>query len=397
MLILVGAVSFAAPTRTALSGTVLDASNGDPLCGVVVKLGSDYLWAVTDIDGKFTISGVQAGDYSVTFSCLGYVDSETKVDLRKDLTDLTVKMNANSLALDEVVVTAQRAKDGLSTSHTLGRDALNHLQMSSMADMSALLPGGKTINPDLTTSNTLALRSGGSTAGNAAFGTALEVDGVRMGNNANLSQMSGVDTRSVAVENIESVEVITGVPSAEYGDLNSGMVKIHTKKGRTPYSVVFSVNPRTYQVSASKGFDLQKDRGVLNASLEWARATKKLTSPYESYSRRGLSLSYSNTFANHLRFEAGASGNIGGMNSKDDPDAFSGEYQKVRDNTFRANAALTWMLNKSWITNLSFDASVNFQDNLSRTHKFNTYGSVQPSVHSELAGYYLADRLPLTY
>lgn len=397
MLILVGAVSFAAPTRTALSGTVLDASNGDPLCGVVVKLGSDYLWAVTDIDGKFTISGVQAGDYSVTFSCLGYVDSETKVDLRKDLTDLTVKMNANSLALDEVVVTAQRAKDGLSTSHTLGRDALNHLQMSSMADMSALLPGGKTINPDLTTSNTLALRSGGSTAGNAAFGTALEVDGVRMGNNANLSQMSGVDTRSVAVENIESVEVITGVPSAEYGDLNSGMVKIHTKKGRTPYSVVFSANPRTYQVSASKGFDLQKDRGVLNASLEWARATKKLTSPYESYSRRGLSLSYSNTFANHLRFEAGASGNIGGMNSKDDPDAFSGEYQKVRDNTFRANATLTWMLNKSWITNLSFDASVNFQDNLSRTHKFNTYGSVQPSVHSELAGYYLADRLPLTY
>ena len=70
--------------------------------------------------------------------------------------------------------------------------------------------------------------------------------------------MSGASTRSVAVENIESIEVITGVPSAEYGDLNSGIVKIHTRKGRTPVNVTFSVNPRTYSVSASKGIACRK-------------------------------------------------------------------------------------------------------------------------------------------
>ena len=235
-------------------------------------------------------------------------------------------------------------------------------------DISALLPGGKTVNPDLTSENAFSLRDGGAANGNAAFGTAVEVDGVRLGNNASFGSMGGADTRNVAVENIESIEVITGVPSAEYGDLNSGMVKINTRKGRTPTNITFSVNPRTYQASVSKGVDLQNDNGVLNLSAEWARAVKKLVSPYMSYDRTGVTLSYSNTFARSLRFEAGLAGNLGGMDSKDDPDAFTGQYEKERDDAFRANTSLTWMLNRSWVTNLKFDASVNFVNNIYRFH-----------------------------
>jgi len=386
-----------ANNRHELAGRVTDIASGEPLCGVVIKLGEDYLWAVTNIDGEFTIENVDGGAYVVKLSYLGYVDAEYGIDVKQDMLELEFQMQESSLALDEVTVTAQRPKDGLSTSHTLGRDALNHLQMSNMADMAALLPGGKTVNPDLTTSNSISLRDGGSTAGNAAFGTAVEVDGVRMGNNAGFGGMTGVDTRSISVDNIESVEVVTGVPSAEYGDLNSGMVKINTKKGRTPYNVTFSVNPRTYQVSASKGFDLQKDRGVINASAEWARATKKLTSPYESYTRRGVTLNYSNTFAKVLRFEAGGSFNIGGMNSEDDPDATAGNWQKVRDNVYKANTALTWMINKPGITNLKLDASIVYQDNLSHTREFNSAASNLPAIHSTTEGYALADRLDKMY
>ena len=209
--------------------------------------------------------------------------------------------------------------------------------------------------------------------------------------------MGGVDTRSVAVDNIESIEVITGVPSAEYGDLNSGMVKINTRKGRTPVNVTFAVNPRTYQTSVSKGIDLRDNNGVLNVSAEWARAVKKLISPYESYTRSGITFGYSNTFAKVLRFEAGLTGNIGGMDSKDDPDAFTGQYEKSRDNVFRGNTSLTWMLNKPWVTNLRLDASANFNDNLYHFHKYESHASNQPAVHAEKEGYYLADRLPLTY
>ena len=401
--LLINSSAFAEPLRIGtehgvmISGTVYEYGSELPIIGAVVKIGGDYLWTTTDIDGNFSFDNVQRGEWQLEVSCLGYMTAVMNLDVRMDVVGLEFPLHESSLALDEVVVTAQRAKDGLGTTHSLNRDALNHLQLSNMTDVAALLPGGKTVNPDLTEENRFSLREGGAATGNAAFGTAVEVDGVRLGNNASFGSMGGVDTRSVAVENIESIEVITGVPSAEYGDLNSGMVKINTRKGRTPVNVTFSVNPRTYQTSVSKGIDLQEDNGVLNLSAEWARSVKKLVSPYHSYSRTGLSLVYSNTFARSLRFEAGVTGNIGGMDSKDDPDAFTGEYEKERDNVLRANTSLTWMLNRSWITNLQFDASVNYNDNLYRYHKYESYASNQPAVHSELEGYYLADRLPMTY
>jgi len=389
--------ALAASAGFVVSGEVVDSSSGETVPGVMVNIDGNYLWAVTDAKGLFSIENVPAGKYSITASSLGYVDEVIEVNIRSDLSGLLFKMKESSLALKGVTVTAQKPSDGVGTTHTLGRDALNHLQMSNMADMSSLLPGGKTVNPDLTQSNAFTLRDGGSTAANSAFGTALEVDGVRMGNNAGFAALSGVDTRSISVDNVESVEVVTGVPSAEYGDLNSGMVKVHTRKGRTPLNISFSVNPRTYQTSVSKGFDLKDNRGVINASGEWARATKKLVSPYESYTRRGVTFGYSNTFRNVLRFESGLSGNIGGMNSEDDPDAFSGEYSTVRDNTLRGNTSLTWLINSPWATNVKFDASAYYNDNKSHEHSFNTFGSNQPAVHSESEGYYLADRLPLTY
>ena len=381
----------------AVSGRIIDAGSGDPVIGAVVRIGTDYLWASTDIEGEFTFDNVEPGKHELEASCLGYVSVLMEIDVNKDIENLEIKLHESSLALDEVIVTAQKAKDGLGTTHSLGRDALNHLQMSNMTDVAALLPGGKTVNPDLTSENSFSIREGGSSSGNAAFGTAVEVDGVRLGNNASFGEMGGVDTRSVAVENIESIEVITGVPSAEYGDLGSGMVRINTRKGRTPTNITFSVNPRTYQASVSKGIDLQENNGVLNLSAEWARAIKKLISPYESYTRTAITLGYSNTFAKGLRFEAGFTGNIGGMNTKDDPDAFTGEFQKERDNAFRGNTSLTWQLNKPGITNLKFDASVNFNDNLYHYHKYESYASNQPAVHAEQEGYFIADRLPLTF
>lgn len=400
ILLLVSADVMTAQQNRALfsiSGKVVDAKTGEPVIGAAVNVEDTGIWAISDENGKFFLPDIRLGDYAVQFSCLGFVDKRLSFVVKKDIPNLTIKLDQNTLALNSVVVTAERDKEGMNTSLKFGANALNHLQMSNVTDISALLPGGKTVNPDLTTDNAVSLRSGGLAAGNAAFGTALEVDGVRVGNNASFGSMSGTGTRNISTENVQSIEVITGVPSAEYGDLNSGMVRINTRKGLTPWNITFAVNPRTYQASASKGIDLMKNRGVLNVSAEWTRATQKLSSPYTSYTRRGFSASYSNTFKNVLKFEAGATGNIGGMNTKNDPDAYKGTWSKVRDNVLRANTSLTWLLRKSWITNLKLDASVNYNDNRSQDHAYGSSASMLPAVHSELAGYYLADRLPVSY
>lgn len=400
ILLLVSADVMTAQQNRALfsiSGKVVDAKTGEPVIGAAVNVEDTGIWAISDENGKFFLPDIRPGDYAVQFSCLGFVDKRLSFVVKKDIPNLTIKLDQNTLALNSVVVTAERDKEGMNTSLKFGANALNHLQMSNVTDISALLPGGKTVNPDLTTDNAVSLRSGGLAAGNAAFGTALEVDGVRVGNNASFGSMSGTGTRNISTENVQSIEVITGVPSAEYGDLNSGMVRINTRKGLTPWNITFAVNPRTYQASASKGIDLMKNRGVLNVSAEWTRATQKLSSPYTSYTRRGFSASYSNTFKNVLKFEVGATGNIGGMNTKNDPDAYKGTWRKVRDNVLRANTSLTWLLRKSWITNLKLDASVNYNDNRSQDHAYGSSASMLPAVHSELAGYYLADRLPVSY
>lgn len=400
ILLLVSADVMTAQQNRALfsiSGKVVDAKTGEPVIGAAVNVEDTGIWAISDENGKFFLPDIRPGDYAVQFSCLGFVDKRLSFVVKKDIPNLTIKLDQNTLALNSVVVTAERDKEGMNTSLKFGANALNHLQMSNVTDISALLPGGKTVNPDLTTDNAVSLRSGGLAAGNAAFGTALEVDGVRVGNNASFGSMSGTGTRNISTENVQSIEVITGVPSAEYGDLNSGMVRINTRKGLTPWNITFAVNPRTYQASASKGIDLMKNRGVLNVSAEWTRATQKLSSPYTSYTRRGFSASYSNTFKNVLKLEVGATGNIGGMNTKNDPDAYKGTWSKVRDNVLRANTSLTWLLRKSWITNLKLDASVNYNDNRSQDHAYGSSASMLPAVHSELAGYYLADRLPVSY
>ncbi|MBO8483488.1 MAG: TonB-dependent receptor [Bacteroidetes bacterium] len=379
-----------------IEGQVTDSKTGEAIYGAAVNIKDSGIWTMTDDKGIFSFSNLH-GSGTITVSCLGYVDISVPFTQESASSIIEISMDLNTLALDEVTVTAQRKKDGLNTSLSFGTTALEHLQMSNITDVSALLPGGKTVNPDLTVNNTLSLRDGGSSAGNAAFGTALEVDGVRLGNNASFGELSGSGTRSISTENIESIEVITGVPSAEYGDLNSGMVRIHTKKGRTPLSVTMAVNPRTWQASVSKGIDLQKERGFLNISGEWVQATQKLASPYTSYTRRGFSVAYSNTFMKVLKFEAGFTGNIGGMNSKNDPDAYTGAYERIRDNVFRGNVSMTWLLDKKWITNLKFDASVNLNDNLSHEHTFNSSASEQPSVHALEQGYFLAGSLPLSY
>ena len=385
--------------RYDVSGVVLAKGTDKPVGQAVVELPRCGLWAVADDEGHFSVKNVPAGEVEFVVSCLGYVTTPAVVPVLENRDDLHLYAAEDNLKLEDVVVTAKEAPNSMSTSREIGSHAIDHLQMVNAADISSLLPGGKTVNPDLLSDKQpyFMLRSSGSDAGNAAFGTAVEVDGVRLSTNAAMGVPSGASTRNVASSNIDAVEVVTGVPSAEYGDISSGIVKISTRKGKTPYTVILSTNPRTKQVSASKGFDLGKDRGVVNSSVEYTRAMKNPTSPYETYSRTGISLNYQKTFRKVLRFNFGVTGNIGGMNTENDPDAFVGTYTKEHDNALRANTSLKWLLNKSWITNIDFSASVNYEDNLLKDHVYKSGTSSEPAAHSMTEGYYVVRMLPKTY
>ena len=121
---------------------------------------------------------------------------------------------AKRLGVGGIYVKDESKRFGLNAFKALGASYAVHELLSAQYGQNVENAGGA------------AGMNAGSAAGNAAFGTALEVDGVRLSNNGSFGELAGIGTRSISVENIESVEVITGVPSAEYGDLNSGMVRI---------------------------------------------------------------------------------------------------------------------------------------------------------------------------
>lgn len=389
--------------RCEFSGYIVSQKHSMPVEFATVYLPESKLWAVSDREGKFTIRQVPVGKVKVQVSIIGYKERELEVDLPSEGKDLEIALQENNLMLEEVVVTAQTKRSGQTTTYTIDRTTLDHAQIKNIGAIGTLLPGGKTVHDgNLAVSDPrIALRAGGGEMGNASFGTAVAVDGIRLENNASMGETKGPGLRNIGVSNIESVEIITGIPSVEYGDLSNGIVKINTKKGRTPFHVEFSAEPKTKLMALSKGFSLGDKGGTLNVGFERAKSTSNLASPYTAYDRNTASLLYANTFNRNgghpLSFTAGLSGNFGGYNSKADPDAFTDTYNKTRDYALRGNIGLDWLLNKPWISSLSFRASVSYADRLSEVSTNKSSSSTQPLIHATQEGYFIAteyDRNP---
>ena len=214
------------------SGTVIDKKTSAPLEFATVILDGGQ-WAIADAKGNFTIKNIQAGKNNVTTSCLGYVTKKEAIDLSKSLTDFRISLDEDNLALESAVITAKESS-GATTARTIDKTALDHVQVMNVADIGTLLPGGVTANSTLTSSMVFNLRGASSEVGNNAFATAVEVDGVRISNNSSFASTNGASVNNIASSNVESVEVITGVPSVEYGDMSAGIVKINTPKRDAP-------------------------------------------------------------------------------------------------------------------------------------------------------------------
>lgn len=375
-----------------LSGVVVDAESGRPVEFASILLSECGLWAVSNEQGVFQIKNVPAGRSVLTVQCLGYQKRTLPFVLKKDVTNMTLKLQEQNLKLSEVTVTARRKQDEATTSYAIDRQTLDQQQMLNIGDIATLLPGGKTVNPTLMNDNRIALRSGSQEKGNASFGTAVEVDGMRFDNNAMSGETLGASTRTLSTSDVESVEIVTGIPSVEYGDLSNGVVKVQTRRGKSPFVIEGRMNQHTRQVAINKGFDLGRRWGVLNASVEHARSFSDAASPHTAYQRNIFSLRYMNTFLKEstpMTLTLGLTGNLGGYNSEADPDNELDDYTKVRDNALRGNLDVQWLLNKPWITNVSFSGSFSYNDRRQENYVHQNSASTQPYLHSTEEGYFI--------
>ncbi len=376
-----------------VAGRITDDDTHKPIAFATILMKENGYWAITGDDGSFSMKNIPVGKATLTIQCLGYATRQLTLDIVKDIPRLRITLKQETLKLDEVTITAQRKNNESTTSYTIDRTALDNQQIISVSDLSTLLPGGKTVNSTLMNDTRMALRSGIQEGGNASFGTAIEVDGIRLDNNAAVGETAGASTRSISSSNIESVEIVTGIPSVEYGDLSNGVVKVNTRKGKSPFIVEGKMNQHTKQIALNKGFDLGHNKGVLNASIEHAKSFSNIASPHTAYQRNILSLHYMNIFMREsapLTLNVGVTGNIGGYHTEADPDNELDDYSKVRDNALRANFELNWLLNKRWITNLSLRGAFSTSDRTSESSAHTNSATTLAYIHAMNEGYFIA-------
>ncbi|MDD4293260.1 MAG: TonB-dependent receptor [Bacteroidales bacterium] len=354
--------------KISIKGTVSEFDTKEPIPYAFVVIKELNAWGTCDNDGKFVLENITPGTYAMEVSCLGYSTYTLNVTLNQDINNFAVNLKSDNLKLPDVVVTAT-AGSTINSSSKIEKNAIQHVQASSLADVMQLLPGSLITNPNLTSENKINIRSINDLNSNSSRGVGLMINGSKVTNDAALTldasngeTFKSMDFRKFSTDNIESIEVLKGVLSAEYGDVTSGAILVTTKAGRTPFEVRVKSDPKTKAVSISKGFGLGKNAGNINIDADYARAFKEWISPVDIFDRTTLGITYSNTFNKEktpLRFNVRFSGYMTKNNTTSDPDVSKLDFDKRSDKNASLSIYGNWLLNKSWISSLNYNLSGN--------------------------------------
>jgi len=374
-------------TRPSMQGKIVCKSTGEPVMMATVVLKELNIWATTTDDGDFILKNVPAGSYTLVVSCLGYVQHEERVSFPVKAEKVTILIDEATLAIEDVVVTAKEGRR-IASGSVIEQSAIQHVQPTDLSDVLQLLPGQTALNPDLSKPKQLTIREiirkDGYVSDNmASLGTLLVVDGAPVSNDANMqflkttgasatgvtagfatSASGGTDVRQIAVDNIETIEVVRGIAGVENGDILSGAVKVTMKKGRTPFTAKIKTDPGIKQFYAGKGLALGDKAGTLNLDFDLTQSFDDIRVRYKTFNRLNGGIIYNNTIFRDkkpLTFSLSARAYQTRDVNKNDPDMLDIEDYESRDQGLSVNFNTKWALNSKVLTNLNFMVSGDIQ------------------------------------
>ena len=204
--------SLYAGTKGKIAGKVTD-SNGETLVGVQVFIEGTTKGTTTDVDGKYSLVNLDPGEYTVVFTYIGFATVKVeKVEVLVDkTTTIDTEMSEEVIEGEEIVVTAERPiveKDRTTTTSYVSAAQLEDLPLVSI---------NEAINQQAGVVD-------GHFRGRTGEVSYL-VNGVPINNAFNNGASFDVEQNMVS-----SLEVISGVFNAEYGQAMSGVVNIVTKE-----------------------------------------------------------------------------------------------------------------------------------------------------------------------
>lgn len=396
------------------SGLVLESISRQPVMGAAIVIDSSKnVVAITDMNGRFQAKNIQGK--TIRISYIGFKPLVVKAQNNN-----TYYLVEDTNALAEVVVTAQESK-GLSAASTIGKQAMEHLQPSSFSDLLELLPGGRSVDPSLNAPNNIRLREATPTNSanyaTSSLGTSFVIDGAPVFANANKEYLSGaweakvtqrdftnqgVDMRALSTDDIEKVEIVRGIPSVEYGDLTSGLVKIERRRGGHNLNARFKADMSSKLFYLSKGIEFGKG-WTLNLSADYLDANRDPRNTLERYSRitfsaRTSALWKRNTYTIKWINNADYGGSFD--DEKLDPDLNQGKLDtyKSRYNRLAFNSSLDVSFKQNaWLKFIGATFSTSYQHDVVSRLRLVQLSRMMPALTTTEAGEHTVDILPYTY
>ncbi|WNJ18463.1 TonB-dependent receptor [Pontibacter sp. G13] len=258
---LLGTNTMLAQGKASIIGRVIDA-NG-PLPGVTVRLESTTIGAVSDNQGSFRITNVEAGSYKLLVSIIGYNTLEQSISVSAsqvvnlgniELSEATLELN-DVMILGSYLPSQMRAlsmmKESNAIQNVLASDAIGKLPDRNAAEAVQRIPG-VTIERDQGEGRFAIVR-----------GTPIEWNSARI-NGDRIPSTDILDgSRSTALdvipsELIEYVTVTKAITPDMEGDVIGGVIDFQTRTA--PVDGMFNV-------SLAGGYNAQVQDGTYNGSI----------------------------------------------------------------------------------------------------------------------------------
>ncbi|MEO6001225.1 MAG: SusC/RagA family TonB-linked outer membrane protein, partial [Chitinophagaceae bacterium] len=200
-----------------VSGTVLSATDNQPLNDVTVQLEGSKRATTTDGSGRYSLSGASVND-SLTFSFVGYQSQTVTINGRSSI---NISLQATASSLDQVVVVGYGTQKKVNLTGSVATVSAKDLSVVPTASVSTLLAGKL---PGL-----IAVQSSGEpgldnpSLSIRGFGQALVV----------VDNIPGRDFTRLDPSEIESITVLKDAASAAvYGvSGGNGVILVTTKRG----------------------------------------------------------------------------------------------------------------------------------------------------------------------
>jgi len=265
-----------------LSGTVRDASNGNPMAGVTVVVTGTTVGALTDEAGQYRFP-LPSGAEELTFSFIGYRKFTTAINGRSQI---DVALEEDVMQLEEVVVTAlgisrEKRSLGYAVQDISGDEVANSGEVNVVQGLASKVAGIQVVGSGGTPGASSRILIRGASTFTGQNQPLMVVDGVPIDNETEQTHgrdypfnenLTGVNNANRGIDinpdDIESITVLKGPAAAAlYGvRAGNGAIVITTKRGGKGQAVLVNFRTTLEASQVNKLPDLQSTyaQGDLN-------------------------------------------------------------------------------------------------------------------------------------